>query len=132
MVLVFGCRILKECLRGWRLRIIVSAYVAADILALIEIVVMHVLFHLLVSNNDASIGITGYVGISYVLSVDASSAIDHGQLLRIEVVFGVCSKTATYWFLVIVLIVAYRVEIRQLLLFITYLVVSFFLVRVDS
>ena len=109
-----------------------SAHVAADILALIEIVVMHVLFHLLVSNHDASIGITGNVGISYVLSVDASAAVDHGQLLRIEVVFGVCSKTTANRFLVIVLVVAYCIEIRQLLLFITYLVVSFFLVRVDS
>ena len=113
MVLVFGCRILKECLRGWRLRIIVSTRVAADILALIEIVVMHVLFHLLVSNHDASIGITGNVGISHVLSVDASTAVDHGQLLRIEVVFRVCGEaSAADRFLVIVLVVAYRVEIR--------------------
>ena len=128
MVLVFGCRILKESLRGRRLRIIVSTRVAADILALIEIVVMHVLFHLLVSNHDAGIGITGNVGISHVLSVDASTAVDHGQLLRVEVVFGVCGEATANRFLVIVLVIAYRVEIRQLLLFITHLVVSLFLV----
>ena len=68
----------------------VCAIVATNILALIEIVIMHVFLHALTShmdlaNHDASstslIVIARNIGISHILCVNASTTVDHWQLL---------------------------------------------------
>jgi hypothetical protein len=94
----------------------VASVTAANILALIEIAIVHIFLHDLSSHYASCstnlIGIVLNIGVCHILSVNASTAIDHGQLLRVEVLFAVSCKTSTIVrFLFIVLAVANTVEI---------------------
>ena len=109
MHLVFGCVILKEGLRSWRLRIIMAC-VTTDIFHLIEIAIIHVFLHGLASHYDTCstgvIVIVRNIGICHILYVDASATHNHGQLLRIKVIFRVGCKASTDGFFVIVVLLA--------------------------
>ena len=84
------------------------ALVSANILALSEIAIIQVFLHALNchwAHFDTSF-IARNIGISHILGVSAlTTTLDHGQLLRIEVIFRVCCETSASWFFIIVLVV---------------------------
>ena len=77
----------------------VSAHIATNILALIKITIMHILLHSFIAHvrrgPHDNTGPTGLISvikdvcISNVLSVDAATALDHWQLLRVQVFVGI-------------------------------------------
>ena len=71
------------------------ADVAADVLALVKRRLVHVFLHSLISDvdlgaheagaTDSLVGAVDDIGVGQVLGVDASAALDHRQLLSVEV-----------------------------------------------
>ena len=107
------------------------ARVSADVLALVEfVVVLHVLLHglayrmVLIVVHD--------VGVGNVLGVDAAASLDHWKLLRVEVLVAVGGKSTTDGLLLVLLVVAARGQIRQLLLRLAKLFVVLLLIRVNA
>ena len=83
---------LKESLRRGTLRlVVVSRYVAGNVLALVEVTVMHVLFHrswthfvhLVTHHSAALVRVVQDVSVCNILSVYAASTLDHGKLLSV-------------------------------------------------
>lgn len=121
--------VLEEGGRGGRLRLVVVARVSADVLALVEfVVVLHVLLHglpdwmVLVVVHDVRVG--------HVLGVDATASFDHWELLGVQVLVRVRSEAAAHWFLLILLVVPARGQVRQLLLRLPELFIMLLLIRV--
>ena len=83
----------------------------AHVLALVEIAIIHIFLYALCTHDDScsTSVIVRNIDISHILRMNASTAHDHGQLLRIEVIFRVCSETTTNRFLIIVFVLAYSV-----------------------
>ena len=122
--------VLEEGRGGRRLGLVMVAGVSADVLALIEfVVVLHVLLHgladgvVLVVVHDVSVG--------YVLGMDAAASLDHRKLLGVEVLVRVRGKASSHWLLVVLLVVATGGQVRQLLLRLAELLVMLLLVGVD-
>ena len=87
------------------------ASIAADILALVElVVVLHVLLHGFA--NRVVLVVVHYVGISYVLGVDTSSSFDQRELLRIQVLIRIRCKSSTHGLFLILFVVATGCEVR--------------------
>ena len=65
------------------------AAVAGDVLALVEVAVVHVFLHhvLSIGAHDAAalVCIVQDVSVSHVLSMYAASTLDHGKLLSIQI-----------------------------------------------
>lgn len=107
------------------------AGVPADVLALIEfVVVLHVLLHGLA--DGVVLVVVHDVGVRDVLGVDAAASLDHRKLLGVEVLVRVRGKASTHWLLVVLLVVAARGQVRQLLLGLAELLVVLLLIGVDS
>ena len=107
------------------------ARVSADILALVEfVIVLHVLLHWLA--DRVVLIVVHYVSVCDVLGVDAASTFDHWELLGIQILIRIRSKTSTHWFLLILLIIATSCQIWKLLLCFAKLFIMLFLVRIDA
>ena len=99
----------------------ICAHVTANILALIhKIAIMQVFLNVLGvqmnlrahhdSCSTSLIGVARIISIGHILGLVASTALDHGQLLRIKVLFRVGRETTCAdWFLIIILVVPYCV-----------------------
>ena len=97
-VLVLGI-VLEEGLGGRRLGLVmVRANVTAYVLRLVEIIVSHSLLHRFphahhwahyYAGTARLVCIIEHVGVGHILSVDAATPFDHGQLLAVQVLVRV-------------------------------------------
>ena len=119
----------------------ILADIGTNVLAIIKLTAMAVFLHVLwsdVTHNDPSMGRLvieiGNVGFCHILSVIASTtiAVDHRELLGIEIVFRVRSKPAIRWLHVLLIVVSNGIEVGQLFLGLTDLISGFLLVGKDA
>ena len=104
--------------------------IAVNVFTLVKLVLIHLLFHGLSDALHALVGVVHDVGVCHILCVYARPTLYHGQLLCVQVLIGIRSKTASHWFLLVLLIVAAGSEVRQLLLCLSKLLVVLLLVGV--
>lgn len=80
--------VLEEGGRGRRLRLVVVARVSADVLTLIEfVVVLHILLHGLA--NWMILIVVHYVSVCNILCMDTPTSFDHRKLLSVEILVRV-------------------------------------------
>ena len=122
------------------------ANISTYVFTLIEITIVHVLFHtftshhLLTHHSDAwivvlvviCIHIIQSICICYVLSMNASSTFDHWKLLSIEVFVWIWCKSSSMNLFVEYFVLSSRRQIRKLLLSFSKFFIVLFLIRVNA